>query len=286
MCRFYKYHALGNDYVVLNPAEMALPLTPARVQRICHRHFGLGSDGILYGPFRDDDGALRLRIFNPDGSEAEKSGNGLRIFARYLWEQHLVGELSFRLRTAGGEVAVRVERPDGSDISVEMGRLTFRSEVIPVAGPPREVLQERIVLAGETHLFSAVSIGNPHAVFVVDRVDADLARRLGPLVERHPFFPQRTNVQFVQVVDRRHIHIEIWERGAGYTLASGSSSCAAAGVAFRLGLCAEDVVVQMPGGELSVSVRPDFSVRQRGPVESVARGECTASFQKSLAVLG
>jgi diaminopimelate epimerase len=236
---------------------------------ICHRNFGAGSDGILWGPLPSARADFGLRIFNPDGSEAEKSGNGLRIFARFLRDQGRVGP-AFTLDTPGGVVAVRI-LPDGL-ITIAMGSVSFASRRIPVTGADREVVDESIEVGGRTFRFSAATIGNPHCVLPLDAVDEDLARRFGPDLERHPFFPHRTNVQFLQVLDRNNIRIEIWERGAGYTLASGSSSSAAAAVAHRLGLVDRSVTVHMPGGTLGIEIGEGYAVQMTGPVTAVATG--------------
>ena len=263
-----KYHALGNDYLVLDSGDYPEAPSPERVERICHRNFGLGSDGILYGPEPAKDGAFSLRIFNPDGSEAEKSGNGIRIFCRYLQDTGRVGKGSFALETLGGRVTCEI-LGDGR-IRVEMGRVSFSSEKIPVAGPPREVLNEEIELDGARYRYCAATIGNPHCVLPMAEVSESLARRLGPLIEtRTNLFPNRTNVQFLEVLDRKTIRIEIWERGAGYTLASGSSSSAAAAVAKRLGLVDGEVEVLMPGGKLSISIAEDFGITMTGPVTRI-----------------
>lgn len=269
--RFVKYHALGNDYLVLDPAELPGPLTERQVRLICHRHFGVGSDGILLGPTASDRARFGLRIFNPDGSEAEKSGNGLRIFARYLWDRHLVGGEEVSLETPGGVVQATVLN-HGQAVRVAMGRVSFWSDEIPVAGPRREVLQERLQAGDREFTFCAATVGNPHCVIPLATVDAALARRYGPLLETHVNFPKRTNVQFLQVLDRRNLRLEIWERGAGYTLASGSSSSAAAAVARKLGLCDAAVTVHMPGGQLAIQIGEDFSILMTGPVTKVAEG--------------
>lgn len=269
--RFFKYHALGNDYLVLNPSELAGELDAFRVQRICHRNFGVGSDGILLGPLESKEGDFGLRIFNPDGSEAEKSGNGLRIFSRYLWDQGLVKEKPFTVMTPGGKVESTVME-GGRSVTVQMGRVSFDSTRIPVKGAAREVLNETMVLEGEKLLYCAATVGNPHCVVLREEVSEELARRFGPLIEKEPRFPNRTNVQFMKVLDRSHIQIEIWERGAGYTLASGSSSSAAAAVAYRLGLCGGQITVRMPGGDLDIRLSEDFSVQMTGPVTKIAEG--------------
>jgi diaminopimelate epimerase len=267
--RFSKYHGLGNDYLVID--EMGLMKSPERIRVICDRNFGIGSDGILFGPLPSESALAALRIFNPDGSEAEKSGNGIRIFCRHLWERGSVGGEPFLLETPGGIVRCRVRDPH-HEIEVEMGTVSFWSDVIPVMGERREVLDEELDIEGESLRISAATIGNPHCVILRDQIDADLAKRLGPKIERHSLFPNRTNVQFLKVLDQTRIQIEIWERGAGYTLASGSSSSAAAAVARRLGLCGSDVQVQMPGGELKITIGEDFSIVLSGPVTKVGNG--------------
>lgn len=269
--RFFKYHALGNDYLVINPADIGEELSPLQIRLICHRNFGVGSDGILLGPLSAEGANFGLRIFNPDGSEAEKSGNGLRIFSRYLWDRRLVKEDPFTVLTAGGTVESRVH-PGGRLVTVEMGPVSFDSEKIPVRGERREVLNETLVVHGEPLRFCAATIGNPHCVLVREEVSEEETRRFGPSIETHALFPNRTNVQFMKVLDRGNIRIEIWERGAGYTLASGSSSSAAAAVARRLGLCDEAITVHMPGGTLDIRVSEDFSVLMTGPVTKVSEG--------------
>jgi diaminopimelate epimerase len=282
MSDFYKYHGLGNDYLVIDPARFDMRLTDSSVRLVCHRNYGAGSDGILYGPLISGDGSISLRIFNPDGSEAEKSGNGLRIFSRYLVEAGYVTGQDFEVQTKGGPVSVHLDSPDGSLLTVSMGQLTFDSEKIPVNGPKREVLLEPLEVADRIIKICAASIGNPHCVVVCDTIDRHLATELGPLIETHPLFPHRTNVQFMKILDRKNIQIEIWERGAGYTLASGSSSCAAAGVAHRLGICGPEIQVHMPGGTLDIDISADFLIKMRGEVSAVMEGNFAEEFKKRL----
>jgi diaminopimelate epimerase len=269
--KFAKYHALGNDYLVVDPRDVATPLTPERVRTICHRNFGVGSDGILLGPAPSARARFALRIFNPDGSEAEKSGNGLRIFARYLWDRKLVGRAEFAVETAGGLVRCTVLE-GGRLVRVEMGQVSFWSDAVPVTGPRREVLREELRVGDRAFTYCAAGIGNPHCVVPLPEISPELARRYGPLLETHPNFPRRTNVQFLKVLDRANLQIEIWERGAGYTLASGSSSSAAAAAAHRLGLCDRSLTVHMPGGRLGIEIGEDFSIVMTGPVTPVAEG--------------
>ena len=258
--QFVKSHALGNDYIVVDLDRLSFPLTPGTIRHICHRNFGVGSDGIL-GLRPSPRADFGLRIFNPDGSEAEKSGNGLRIFAKFLHDHGYARASSF---------------------TVDMGTATFRSERIPVAGAPREVLQEPLEVDGERVVFTAVSVGNPHCVVLVDALDEARIRRLGPRLEHHPLFPNRINVQFAQVVSRGEVAILIWERGAGYTLASGSSSCAVAAACVRHDLTDRDVRVTMPGGVLRVSVGEDWALRMAGPATEVARGAFSPDLVETL----
>jgi diaminopimelate epimerase len=280
MIRFVKAHGLGNDYLVLEEAALPFPLTPAAIRLLCHRHYGVGSDGILLatGSHAADFG---LRIFNPDGSEAEKSGNGLRIYARYLVDAGHARADTFTVETKGGVVRAALAREAGriTGITVDMGRASFLSAEIPVGGPSREVVQEPLEVDGETLTVTCVSVGNPHCVVLTGALDPAQVRRLGPKVERHPAFPNRINVQFARVLDRRRVAILIWERGAGYTLASGSSACAVAAACRKNGLTDERVAVQMPGGTLDVQVGPDFSLRMTGPAEPVCAGTLSADLE-------
>jgi diaminopimelate epimerase len=281
---FAKGHGLGNDYIVLRRQDLPFDLSEASIVRICDRNWGIGSDGILMlvDSTRADFG---LRIFNPDGSEAEKSGNGLRIFAKWLRDRGHARHDRFTVDTKGGVVECLCHGKDGhvAFVTVEMGRATFRAPDIPMNGPDREVVGVPLQLGDGTAVSAtAVSVGNPHCVVFVDRLDTDACKRVGPLIERHPAFPQRTNVQFARATDKHTLDILIWERGAGYTLASGSSSCAAAAAAVRNGRCAHGrVTVRMPGGELVIDVRPDWSLKLEGPVEEVYTGDLSHEFAEA-----
>lgn len=278
MMHFLKYHALGNDYIVIDPTGFGADLTPDRIRAICHRHFGVGSDGILFGPLDTETCDFRVRIFNPDGSEAEKSGNGLRIFARFLRDRGLAGTEPFTVETAGGVVSARVhETPDM--VSVDMGTVNFDAAKIPVAGKTGEVLHHTMTVAGTELAYCAATVGNPHCIVLRDTISEDEARALGSIIETDPMFPNRTNVQFMKIMDRNNIAIEIWERGAGYTLASGSSASASAAVAHRIGKCDSHITVHMPGGRLDIRVNPDYAISLTGPVTAIAEGSiCQEMF--------
>ena len=268
--KYTKYHALGNDYLVLDPKDGPLP-EQEEIVRICHRNFGLGSDGILYGPLKTEKADFGLRIINPDGSEAEKSGNGLRIFARYLHDSSTVKHDAFTVDTLGGLVTCQVSECADS-ITVDMGRVEFSAEgtTADTEDTKNGSIGQDLSFNGKTQTVYIADIGNPHCVVVQDEISAKQAKKDGAAIELHANFPNRTNVQFLKVLDRNNIQIEIWERGAGYTLASGSSSSAAAAVAHRIGLCDCDITVHMPGGQIKIQIGDNYSVRMTGPTTRVA----------------
>jgi UDP-N-acetylmuramoyl-L-alanyl-D-glutamate--2,6-diaminopimelate ligase len=269
--KFTKYHGLGNDYIVIHHSEVTLELTPQRIRRICDRNLGPGSDGIILIEAQTPAGFI-VRIFNPDGSEAENSGNGMRIAARYLFDTGRVARDRFNLLVKGERlIRAKISDPQ-SAITVDMGRATFLSSEIPVVGVAREVIEEKLEVLNEELTINCVSVGNPHCVIVGPADIKDGAQRLGPYIEVHENFPNRTNVQFVQVIDRANIRIEIWERGAGYTLASGSSASAAACVCRKLGLVDSRVTVAMPGGLLEITIDQDYTVALTGPIAKVLEG--------------
>ena len=284
---FFRGHGLGNDYLVMDPKALSFKLTPFAIEAICNRHWGLGSDGILAAvPSRKAD--FGLRIFNPDGSEAEKSGNGLRIFARYLHATGKTKKTHFTVETKGGLVTIDLHldrRGDASSVTVEMGRATFTPSALPCTLPVEELIDQSSEAAGRALRFTGVSVGNPHCVLFKEAGSSwsreDLLA-LGPALEHHAIFPKRTNVQLAVPTGGKELTILIWERGAGETQASGSSSCAAASAAVRLGLVSSPVTVKMPGGMLTIKVKEDFGLTMQGPVAEVARGALSPSFVGSL----
>ncbi len=276
--RFSKYHALGNTYIVIDPRGCAETPCINVIKRVCDSHYGIGSDGLLYGPLTDHASDFGLRIFNPDGSEAEKSGNGLRIFSRYLWDAGLVGHKAFSIQTLGGTVGARVHE-SGQSASIQMGKVRFTHE--PEGAP--DIHAEEITVYGTTFQFYRASVGNPHCVIPVDTLTTSLATNYGPVIETDDRFANRTNVQFAKTLDRQTIRIEIWERGTGYTLASGSSSTAAAAVAHALGYCDEHIRVQMPGGVIEIALDSDCRATMTGPVVKIADGMLSAEVLRDLA---
>jgi diaminopimelate epimerase len=279
---FVKYQALGNDYLVIDPLRIGLldlPSTAQAARLLCDRHFGIGADGVLLGPV----GAVRagepvvLRVFNSDGSVCGKSANGLRIFALYLSQYHQVAR-DVVIRTLAGDAAVRIEDADAGIARVDMGRPTFEPADIPAPDLPGPVVARPLDVAGRRLLVSCLNNGNPHTVVPLPEVSAVLAAELGPLIAGHPAFPERTNVQFMRVLDRETVEIEIWERGAGYTLASGASACAAASAAHVLGLVDRAIQVRMPGGVVRTAIDMHGAVSLTGVSEQVAAGTLAPRF--------
>jgi diaminopimelate epimerase len=284
---FFRGHGLGNDYIVMDPQELSFKLSPSNIRTVCDRNWGLGSDGVL-ALDTSKKADFGLRIFNPDGSEAEKSGNGLRIFARYLHATRKTKRTHFTVETKGGLVTIELHidrHGDASAVTVEMGEATFKPAALPCTLSEEELIQQPITVAGRSLSFTGVSVGNPHCVLFKPAGEAwsreDLLA-LGPLLENHEAFPKRTNVQLAVPTGPKEIFILIWERGAGETQASGSSSCAAASAAVRLGLVKSPVTVKMPGGTLNIQVDKNFGLTMKGPVAEVARGTLSPSFVRSL----
>lgn len=262
----YKYQALGNDYLVVDlpaPLDDLVALLPD----VCDRHRGLGSDGLLVF----DPTSMSVRIFNPDRSEAQKSGNGLRIVAAHAVLEHGAGD-AFGLRTVDRSNAVRVLARNGAEIVTELdiGRPSFRAADLPADFPGEPDHVDLDTPAGRVEAV-LVSVGNPHCVVFGQPVTRERCLELGPHLETHPAFPERTNVQLCEAMDRARVRAEIWERGAGYTLASGTSASAVAAACMRRGLVDDRVTVVMPGGELAVRREANGDLVQSGPARRVYR---------------
>ena len=271
---FAKYHALGNDYLVVDGDLQKPRLDAERVRALCDRHTGIGSDGVL-ALHRPKRGEIALRIWNPDGSEAEKSGNGARIFARFLWDFGYVKKKELAIDTPGGRIVARlgVNGRAVREVRVDMGRASFASADVGALGPARELVDEPLRVGSLDLRVTCVSVGNPHCVRFVSELHAEALRSLGPQLENHALFPKRINVQLARVRSRSAIDALVWERGAGETRASGSSACAIAAAAHRLGLVERKVDVHMPGGKLRIEIGDDFALRMTGPATPVYRGK-------------
>lgn len=271
---FVKTHGLGNDYFVLDQAGIAFQLNEKNIRLLCDVHYGIGSDGILLKvPSGNAD--FGLKIFNPDGSEAEKSGNGLRIFAKYLYDYGHTSGKKFTIETIGGLVTAEVSEETNNKanrIKVDMGKAIFSSRNIPVICDEAECYDHPLSIVDETYLINCVSVGNPHCVILRDQLIMAEILKHGSDIENHPIFPNRINVQFAKVLSRNEVEILIWERGAGYTLASGSSSCAVAAVMVKKGLTDRKLDVKMAGGTLHIEIDEDWNIRMEGEVREIASG--------------
>jgi len=271
---FVRSHGLGNDYLVMDVARLGFALTPERVSMICHRNTGVGSDGILVRVDPPKGAAdFAVRILNPDGSEAEKSGNGLRIFAKFLYDHGFTKKTEFTIHTLGGVVRAKLILDDTQHcvaVRVDMGRAIIDRKLT------------KLKVASQTLNVTSLSVGNPHCVTIVDDLEKVDLFKLGPLIENHKTFPNRTNVQFARVLNRANVRALIWERGAGHTLASGSSSCAVAAACFDKGLVDGCVTVHMEGGELTIEIDRNLNLVMTGPVEEVCTGTFSREFRQRL----
>ena len=279
-----KYHGLGNDDLVYDPNKNKMELNPANVQLMCNRNFGVGADGVLEGPVISED-RISMVVWNPDGSIAEKSGNGVRIFAKYLKDAGYVQKKDFTIYSSGGEAAIHYLNEEGTRLKASMGRASFWSSDVPVEGPRREIINETMVFGRIPYPVTCLSVGNPHCVILMDEISKDLVCRIGKYSESARQFPEKINTQIMKVLDRTHIQTEVYERGAGYTLASGSGCCAAAAAAYRLGLTDPKMVVQMPGGTLEIEIDEQGVVHMTGDVGYVGTMKLGNHFTEQLRAL-
>lgn len=274
MNNFVKSHGLGNDYIVMDLKKINFKLDKKRIKEICHRNYGIGADGILL-LVNSKKADFGLKIYNPDGTEAEKSGNGLRIFSKYLYDYNYTKKRNFLIETKGGIVRSEVilKNKKIKDVKVDMGVASFESKKIPVKTKNKYSINQKIKVKNQSFTYSSVTVGNPHCVIFLKNISKDLALKFGRLIEENKLFPKRTNVQFAQIISKNKVKIEIWERGAGYTLASGSSSCGVVSVGYKLGLLSEKVEVIMPGGKLYIEIDKDYKLIMKGPVEEICNGQ-------------
>lgn len=270
--RFTKMQGAGNDFVVLDGVSQPIALTRAQLAALADRHFGVGCDQILLVERpRLPEADFRYRIFNADGGEVEQCGNGARCFVRFVHDKGLTGKREIRVETLGGLIAPRLE--DDGRVTVGMGAPVFAPDRVPFESDTDAPVQP-LEVGGRTVGITAVSMGNPHAVQVVDDVDAAPVATQGPLIERHPRFPQRVNAGYMQVLDRHSIRLRVYERGAGETLACGTGACAAVVAGIRRGLLDSPVKVATRGGELTIRWSgADNPVLMTGPAETVFEGE-------------
>lgn len=272
-----KYQGLGNDYLILDPNKNKIQLQGKKIALLCQRGAGLGADGVLYGPI-EIDGKLGVRIFNADGSESAISGNGVRIFAKYLMDEGYITEKKFAIETMSGTIYVECLNGRATEFRVNMGKASFLSREIPVTGEVREVINEVFKFHNEEYKATCLTVGNPHCIIFMDNVSAEKVKDLGPYVENADEFPERMNLQICKQIDKGNLDIEIWERGSGYTKASGTGSCAAAVAAYRLGLVESRINVNQPGGMIQINIEDDGTIYMTGTVGYLADIHVAESF--------
>ena len=270
---FTKMHGLGNDYLFIEGEKFPIQDPAELSRRMSHRHLGAGSDGIIL-ILPGEKAEFKMRIFNADGSEAETCGNGIRCFAKYVYERGMTGKTEFVIETLAGANRVTLKTDGAKVVAVRsnMGRPRFDRAEIPMIGAPGRVLEEELDLGGRTVKITCANIGNPHAVIFVDDATAAPLAEIGPKVENHPKFPRRTNVEFVNVIDRRNIVMRIWERGSGITMASGSGSCGASLASMITNRVDRKVNVHLVYGVLAIEWAEDGFVYQEGPATEVFTG--------------
>ncbi len=258
---FHKMHGLGNDYVVIDESKEELipeENKPEVVSELCTRGFSVGADGVIFVS-KSDIADIKFRIFNSDGSEAEMCGNGIRCFGKYIYENDVLKQEKIRVETLGGikELVLKVERGVVESIRVDMGKATFNTADVPMKCDVDEFIDEELKVGEESIKLTAVNVGNPHAVIFTKSLEEVPLDHLGPLIENHEAFPERTNVHFVNVLSPQEVEMLTWERGAGFTMACGTGATSTVVAGFKMGLLQKDVRVHLPGGDLEITVYED-----------------------------
>lgn len=273
--KFIKMHGLGNDFVFLDHFSVSKDVDyPKLAKELCHRQFGIGGDGLaVILPSNVAD--ARMRIYNPDGTEPEMCGNAIRCFARYVYDQGLVIKDSMRVETLAGVLTIDLEIKDGQvqAVRVDMGEPILQADLIPVLAQEEPVVAQTLEVGGKTYKYSAVSMGNPHCIIFVEDYSTLDFERIGPEIEKHPLFPRKTNVEFIQVNSPNEMTMKVWERGAGPTLACGTGACASTVAAVLNHKTERIVTVHLPGGDLSIEWGTDNHVYMTGPATYVFIGE-------------
>lgn len=275
--KFVKTQGLGNDFILINGLIEQLPENLAAFSRkVCDRHFGIGADGVIIvraSKIAD----IRMQIINSDGSEAEMCGNGIRCFAKYLYERKIVAKNKMTVETLAGIIKPEVILTDDgrvSDIEVDMGKPVLQGELIPTVFSKEKVVLEPISVNGREFLITAVSMGNPHCVIFTDDLSDEFLTTWGPLLEKAEYFPKKTNVEFVQIINEHEARMRVWERGAAVTLACGTGACATLTACVLNKKTADEITLHLDGGDLYLHFGADGHVYMRGVAEEVFEGWC------------
>ncbi len=272
--KFFKYQGLGNDFIIIEDLSEQIRINSSEIKKICHRHFGIGADGLIIArPSEKAD--FYMSYFNADGTQAEMCGNGIRCLAKFLDETGKVNKDELSIETLAGIKILKLFRQNSEikEIEVNMGSPRFRPEEIPIEVEGNEVFDFLLSVNKKNFLISAVSMGNPHCVIEVKKLDNSFISTTGPKIENHRIFPQRTNVEFMKIVSSEEIEVKVWERGVGETLACGTGACAAAVIAIKKGEAKSPVKVKLTGGTLTITWSNQEDVLLRGPAEKVFHGE-------------
>ncbi len=274
--KFIKMQGLGNDFILVNCLDQNLPLRNYReiAKRLCDRHFGIGADGLVL-ILPSETACIRMRIFNPDGSEPEMCGNAIRCVARYVFEHKIIGQKRIEVETPAGLIVPEVILDKGkvASVKVDMGEPRLERSLIPMEGPSGQVVNEPITINGNMFNVTCLSMGNPHCITFVSDINGVSLGDIGPKLETHPLFPRKTNVEFVQVLNRVEVNMRVWERGAGETLACGTGACAVGVACILNNLTGRTITVHLAGGDLIVEWAADNHVYMTGPAQYVFRGE-------------
>ncbi len=276
---FTKYHGLGNDFILIDNRQSSEPiLTDVQAVQLCDRHFGIGADGVIFVlPATSPDADYKMRIFNSDGSEPEMCGNGIRCLARFLADLQAPSKTAqtYHIETLAGMITPQIQEADGQ-VTVDMGvpRLTAAEIPTTLVDGNLKAIAQPLEVAGQTWSVTCVSMGNPHCITFVDNVAEIALESIGPQFEHHPVFPQRTNVEFIQVVAPDYLKMRVWERGAGITLACGTGACAALVAGFITGRCQRKATIELPGGPLVIEwSESNQRIYMTGPAKRVFTGK-------------
>ncbi|MFR7591046.1 MAG: diaminopimelate epimerase [Longibaculum sp.] len=271
MLKFTKMHGIGNDYIYFDGIHQDIPMTPHFIQKVSHRHEGIGSDGIIV-ILESENYDFKMRMFNRDGSEGKMCGNGVRCFAKFVYDHALTKKTYLEIETLGGikKVWLTLENNRVTSVKVDMGEPILKTTLIPCLYEKDELIDEEVNILGKTYCVTALSMGNPHVVMFVENMDFDI-EKIGPLFEKHHMFPESVNTEFVEVIDRTHLKMRVWERGSGETKACGTGACASMYASYLKGLCDEQVKVELLGGTLDISYA-DGHLFMNGPAITCFEG--------------
>ena len=271
MLKLTKMEGIGNDYIYFDGIHQNIPMDKTFISRLSDRHYGVGSDGmIVILPSEKYD--FKMRMFNLDGSEGKMCGNGIRCFAKFVYDHHLTDKTYLEIETMGGikKVWLTLKNHQVQSVRVDMGKPIVETALIPCLFEKQQMINEPIVVRGQTYNLTSLSMGNPHTVMYVDHLDFDISK-IGPYFEHHPLFPDLVNTEFVEVVNRQYLKMRVWERGSGETMACGTGACAVMYASYLNGLCDEHVKVELRGGILDISYE-NGHIYMEGPARIIFEG--------------